>query len=150
MTYHPKPKPKPSAYWRRLLTMTPEERELLEEMFPSRDEKGRLLKGKIGGSAGRGGRGHGVYNFRELVGEFLAAHNGHVEDVVVDLFGCLMRAANAGDVAAMKLLLERFCGKDAEQIDVAVATAKLTDVERATRIAAILAEAAKRAPEGGK
>lgn len=140
-------------YWRRMLTMTPEEREFLEDVLPSRDENGRLLPGRPGGP-GRGApgaRNHGVYNFRALVAEFVEAHGGHTEDVVVDLFGCLMRAANAGDVAAAKLLLERFCGKDAEQLDVAVATTKLSDVERATRIASILAAASKRAPgEGGK
>lgn len=136
-------------YWRRLLTMTPEEREFLEEVLPSRDPvTGRMLKGRPGGP-GRGwdgARNHGVYNFRALVAEFVEAHGGHVEDVVVDLFGCLMRAAQNGDVAAAKLLLERFCGKEAEQLDIAVAAGKLTDVERATRIAAILADARKRAP----
>jgi hypothetical protein len=138
-------------YWRRLLTMTPEEREFLDEAFPSRDPvTGRMLKGRPGGP-GRGwdgARNHGVYNFRALVAEFVEAHGGFVEDVVVDLFGCLMRAAQNGDVAAAKLLLERFCGKDAEQLDVAVGVAKLSDVERATRIASILAAARERAPDG--
>lgn len=134
-------------YWRRVLTMTPEQREFLEEVLPSRDpETGRYIAGKVGGP-GRAAKSHGVYNFRALVAEFVEAHGGHAEDVVVDLFGALMTAARGGDVAAARLLVERLCGKDAEQLDIAMATTQLSDTERASRLHAILEAAAKRAPK---
>lgn len=122
-------------------TLTLEERQFLTDVLPpTRDPKtGRYLRGKLG--AGRKG---GLYNFRSIVADYIEAHGGFVEDAIIDLFHSMMGAARRGDVAAAKLLLDKFCGKDAESVDVVVAASTMSDTERAARLNAILAAAAAR------
>lgn len=87
---------------------------------------------------------HGCYNFRSIIKQFIEAHGGYTEDVVIDLFQSLMMAARLGDSRAASILLDRFCGKDVEGIDITLTTKSLSDVERGARLAAILHAAQQR------
>lgn len=128
-----------------MTTMTDDDKAafVAQALPPVRDPKtGFFLKGN---TLGRKGRPPG-YDFRAIVEDYITANGGHVEDAIVDVFRSLLAAARLGDTQAAKLLLERLCGKDAEQIDLNVLTSKLSDVERAARLQAILTQAAKRIP----
>ncbi len=85
-----------------------------------------------------------AYQFRTLVAKYLKRLNLPVDAVIEQLFEDLMRASRAGDVGATKLLLERLCGKEAEQIDVSVEVSQLPPEERVKRIQALLTTAARR------
>lgn len=117
----------------------------LSSILPfQRDEKtGRYLKGKVGGP-GRLPGSHGAYSFRAVFKERIEAAGGDVPQVLSDLIDDLCAASFAGDVRATQILIDRLCGKEAEQLDVALSTSKLSDVERGARVAAILHAAAKR------
>jgi hypothetical protein len=85
-----------------------------------------------------------VLSFRRIVNEALAHRGRSLDDVVVRLFDDLERASRFGDVQATKLLLERLCGKDPEQVEIAMQVSTMTDDERVARIQAYVAEATRR------
>lgn len=124
--------------------LSPEEAQfLIETLPPMRDPvTGKFCKGKLGGAGGKPGRL--VYNFKAIVADYVTAHGGFVEDAIIDVFNSLMVAARMGDVQAAKLLLDRLCGTEPDNVDVAVAVSTLSDTERAARLNAILAAAAAR------
>lgn len=86
-------------------------------------------------------------NFVDIVDDFIVAHGGYTEDVIIDIFQTLMTWARLGDTQAAKILLERLCGKELDRIDVNVSST-LTDVERAQRLQAILETAQRRSANG--
>lgn len=78
---------------------------------------GRFLPGASGNPNGRP-RG---YDFRKIVAEHVAANGCTVEQAVADLFDSLRDTAKGGDgaaVAAAKLLLDRLCDQEPQQLDV--------------------------------
>jgi hypothetical protein len=92
-------------------------------------------------------RGRGYYNFNAVVREYVEAHGGFCEDVIIDIFRSMFLLARNGDVAAARLLLDRFCGKDADVLDAVISSpsTRMSDVERAARLQSILTSATARA-----
>lgn len=109
---------------------------LLDELFEGlprqRNERGHYLPGHT-----LGGRTPG-FDFRSIVAKFAAENGEPVEDALARVYLGILRAAAAGDVSAAKLLIERLCGKEADTIDLTVGKRRMTDTERAARIAAIM------------
>lgn len=129
--------------------LSEEEKQFLRSVLPVERVRGKFVRGKLmprspGRPTGTLQKVKGVYNFTKLVRDYVERAGGCMEDVVAMLFEDLMDSSAAGDTAATKLLLERICGKEAEQLDVNVGLAQLNDVERAARLSAIFAAAAKR------
>lgn len=87
-----------------------------------------------------------LFNFRGIVMRHLESIGGSMDSVVVGLFQLLWQHAKEGDMIAIKILLDRICGKDAEHVEIAVAN--LSDTERAARIEAILEAARGRSSNG--
>ena len=106
--------------------------ELFEGLPRQRDEKGHYLPGHT-----LGGRAPG-FDFRAIVAKFAAENGEPVEQALSRVYLGVLRAAAAGDVPAAKLLIERLCGKEADTIDLTVGKRKMSDTERAARIAAIM------------
>ena len=128
------------------MTQAEDEARFLREVLPPRRDPITGLYPTVPGRPRRQTlRNQCSYNFNKIVTDYIEAHGGFVEDVVIDIFRSMLAAARLGDMAAAKLLLDRFCGKDAELIDVTLTTSKLSDTERATRLEAILAAAGARA-----
>jgi len=76
-----------------------------------------------------------VIDFRALVHR---ARGETVEAKLLAVFDSLAEQAAAGDVAAAKLLLERICGKDADEI---VLTTSLPAIDMRQRMRSILEDA---------
>lgn len=104
-----------------------------------RDALGRFAPGNPGGP-GRRPRP----DFATVVDAHLARNGGSTEKVLGEVFDGLRAAAAGGDVAAARLLLDRLCpiekgaaaGRDLEAL--LAETNRMTDHERASRIALIL------------
>ncbi len=133
-------------YWGLRLSsgLTMQERMFLRDFLPPEHAEGsnRFAAGALKQ------RGPGDYNkalqFRTLVKAYLKRLHLPVEVVVEQLFEDLMRASRAGDVGATKVLLDRLCGKDPDQLDVTVEVATLPEEERIRRLQQLLATAARR------
>lgn len=87
------------------------------------------------------------YNFIGIVADYLEDHGGRVEDAVTEIFESLMMQVRLGDARAAAVLLDRFCGRDVDLVDVTVTASTMSDVDRAARINAILAAARARLPD---
>lgn len=82
-----------------------------EASKPARDELGRLLPGH---TANPNGRPRGI-DFRKLVQEFRkAALDGDLQQV----YQSMLQRAKDGDVQAAKLLLDRLCDIDPQEVNV--------------------------------
>lgn len=125
-------------------TLDEEGQQFLREIMPPLlNPLGKFRRGHLGGPGrGAGERRDRVVSFRKLVCEYVERAGGYMEDVVIELFEDLMEASDAGDTSATKLLLDRLCGKEAEQLEVTVAS--MSDTERAVRLHAILENARRR------
>lgn len=120
--------------------LTDEQRAFLTEVLPqTRDEAGRYLPGFNGGA-----RQRRKYDFRSAIARHLESTGGSVQDVLVSVFNSLLLQAQLGSIEAAKVLLDRFCGKDVDVVDITVAASTMSDTERAARISAILSAAAAR------
>lgn len=106
--------------------------EVLEGLPRQRNERGHYLPGHTLGGRTRG------FDFRSIVAKFATENGEPVEQALSRVYLGILRAAAAGDVSAAKLLIERLCGKEADTIDLTVGKRRMTDTERAARIAAIM------------
>lgn len=128
--------------------LSPEAREFLSNILPPiRDPGTGLLKRMSEHSAKRRG---GSYNFREIVSNWIEVNGGAPEDVLIEVFQCLMVMMRRGDMNAAKLLLERFCGRETETVDIKMAVETMSDTERAARITAIVNAARARTEPPGE
>lgn len=112
-----------------------------------RTTSGRFAKGNSGGP----GRPRGI-DFRAVVAQRAEAEGSRIEEIIWEVFEMLLAASRAGDVQAARVLLDRLCGKETSRIDVGVDAGRtMSDLERATRISAILhaAQARARTATGG-
>ena len=106
--------------------------ELLEGTPRNRDPRGWFMPGhKLGG------RPPGL-DFRAVISEYVRSKGKSLEEILARVFEGLMLVATTGDTNAAKLLIERFCGKDPDVLDLVVSKRKMSDTERAARIGAIL------------
>ena len=106
--------------------------EVLEGLPRQRNERGHYLPGHTLGGRTRG------FDFRSNVAKFAAENGEPVEQALSRVYLGILRAAAAGDVAAAKLLIERLCGKEADVVDLTVGKRRMSDTERAARVAAIM------------
>ena len=105
-----------------------------------RSRTGRFTKGNPGGP----GRPRGI-DFSAAVAEKAEAEGISIEDAIWGVFQALLAEAQKGDVQAAKLLIDRLCGKETGEREVRPQVPPMSDVERAARLNAILAAAARRA-----
>jgi hypothetical protein len=98
-----------------------------------RTATGRFLPGNT--TARLGGRPKAI-DFRALVHE---ARGDTVRDKLIAVFDMLAEKAAAGDVNAAKLLLERICGKDADEIKLTDERQEMPEEEFAKRVVSLLA-----------
>jgi len=70
-----------------------------------------------------------------------------LRDVLLKVYEAIFNKALEGDMQACKLLLDRVC--EAEPQELTVTTTMMTDTERAARLKAILEDARTRMPEAG-
>ena len=106
--------------------------ELLDGLPRQRNERGHYLPGHT-----LGGRTPG-FDFRSIVAKFAAENGEPVEEALSRIYLGILRSAAAGDVAAARLLIERLCGKETDVVDLTVGKRKMSDTERAARVAAIM------------
>ncbi len=135
---------------RQTSTLTAEEQAFLREVLPPErfESNGRFRRGKLAGPGRKPGIRH--YNFRVVIGEYLKRAGSSIEDAMCDLFEDMMEASAQGDTGAARLLVERFCGKENEQLEIEVSTAKLSAVERLAKVRAIFAGAERRMLAGAR
>lgn len=129
--------------------LTDEEQAFLREVLPPRRDPNTGLFPTNPNQRRGALRGRGYYNFNAVIKEYIEAHGGFCEDVIVDIFRSMFILARDGDVAAARLLLDRFCGKDADVLDAVISSPsqRMSDVERAARLQSILTAATARAEQ---
>ncbi len=100
-----------------------------------RDARGLFLPGNS--IAKTGGRPKAI-DFRALVQR---ERGKTLDQKILAVFDSLAEQAAKGDVGAAKLLLERLCGKDADEVRLVDDTPQMGDAEFARRVVSMLAVA---------
>lgn len=80
-----------------------------------RDANGKFLPGH---SVKSPGRPPGRPDFRRIVEETCESLGLTIDRALAKVFQDLMKSAGNGDVQAQKFLVERLCGKDADQLEI--------------------------------
>jgi len=107
-----------------------------------RDRSGRFLPGHS--QPGPGRPPGTALDYRAIVEQKAKEAQFSLEDAVWSITQSLLTAAQQGDGLAAKLVLDRLCGKDVDQVRVTEVADPLTEEDRARRVQEILGRIAAR------